>query len=87
LRRRSLIARTECAPDVLLHRRHAIHIHRDSPLAGFMHVVSDWRDAEVERAPICSYCGVTTLPADLSNVIDTRFICENPDCEAFGETV
>jgi hypothetical protein len=40
-----------------------------------------------DRAPICPYCGVTALPADPSNVIDTRFVCENPDCEAFGDEV
>ena len=39
------------------------------------------------RAPICPYCGVTALPADPSNVIDTGFVCENPDCEAFGDPV
>ena len=48
-------------------------------------------DAESEedeaRAPICPYCGVTALPGDLSHVIDTRFVCENPDCEAFGDEV
>ena len=43
-------------------------------------VMSGWDDAEVERAPICPYCGVTALPRDPSNVIDTVFICENPDC-------
>jgi hypothetical protein len=46
--------------------------------------VDDWNDLD-GRAPICPYCGVTTLPADPANVIDTRFVCENPDCEAFGE--
>jgi hypothetical protein len=44
-------------------------------------------DADVERAPICPFCGVTALPAESSNVIDSRFVCENADCEAFGETV
>lgn len=39
------------------------------------------------RAPICPACGVTALPADPSVVIDTRFVCENPDCDAFGEPV
>jgi hypothetical protein len=39
------------------------------------------------RAPICPSCGVTALPADTSNVLDTAFVCENPDCEAFGEQV
>jgi hypothetical protein len=40
-----------------------------------------------DRAPICPYCGVTALPGDAGHVLDTRFICENPDCEAFGEEV
>ena len=39
------------------------------------------------RAPICPSCGVTALPKDPSNVIDTRFMCENPDCEAYGDEV
>ena len=39
------------------------------------------------RAPICPYCGVTALPADPSHVIDVGFVCENPDCEAFGEAI
>jgi hypothetical protein len=50
-------------------------------------VVTDDRAADVDRAPICPHCGVTALPADRSNVIDTRFVCENPDCEAFGEEI
>jgi hypothetical protein len=49
--------------------------------------VNDSGDADVERAPICPHCGVTALAAETSNVIDTRFVCENPDCEAFGEEV
>jgi hypothetical protein len=40
-----------------------------------------------DRAPICPYCGVTALPGDAGHVLDTRFICENPDCEAFDEEV
>jgi len=44
-------------------------------------------DADVDRAPICPSCGVTALPAELSNVIDTGFVCENPDCEVFEERV
>jgi hypothetical protein len=44
-------------------------------------------EADVERAPICPPCGVTALPADTANVIDARFVCENPDCEAFGDEV
>lgn len=44
-------------------------------------------DADVGRAPICPDCGVTALPASPANVVDGAFVCENPDCDAFGETV
>ncbi|HEY2565385.1 MAG TPA: hypothetical protein VGI44_16870 [Acidimicrobiales bacterium] len=47
--------------------------------------MSDWTERDEDRAPICPYCGVTMLPADPSTVIDTRFVCENPGCDAFGE--
>ena len=46
-----------------------------------------WDDAEVDRAPICPVCGVTALPAETSNVLDSAFVCENADCEAYGEVV
>jgi hypothetical protein len=36
------------------------------------------------RAPICPSCGVTALPAETH---DAAFVCENPDCDAFGDTV
>jgi hypothetical protein len=49
--------------------------------------MDQWDEGDAQRAPICPSCGVTALPADTSNVIDTAFICENPDCEAFGEPV
>jgi len=49
--------------------------------------VEHWDERDAQRAPICPSCGVTALPADTSNVLDTAFICENPDCEAFGERV
>jgi hypothetical protein len=39
------------------------------------------------RAPICPFCGVTALPGDAGHVLDPRFVCENPDCEAFGEVI
>ena len=45
------------------------------------------RDADDGRAPICPHCGVTALPAERSNVIDTSFVCENPDCDAYGERI
>jgi hypothetical protein len=52
------------------------------------HVTVAHDDAgDAGRAPICPSCGVTALPAETSNVIDATFICENPDCEAFGERV
>lgn len=44
-------------------------------------------DADVGRAPICPSCGVTALLAERLEVIDAVFVCENPDCEAFGEPV
>ncbi len=49
--------------------------------------MSGWDDADVDRAPICPHCGVTALPAEQANSMDTRFVCENADCEAFGEAV
>ena len=49
--------------------------------------MTGWDDAEIDRAPICPECGVTALPAEAANVIDTPFVCDNPDCEAFGEVV
>ena len=45
------------------------------------------RDPDVGRAPICPDCGVTALPAAPANVIDSDFVCENPDCDAYGQTV
>ena len=44
-------------------------------------------DAEVDRAPICPYCGVTALAAESGRGRETTFVCENPDCDAYGETV
>lgn len=55
--------------------------------AGRMTRMSDPEDLEGARAPICPCCGVTALPAETSNVIDSGFVCENPDCEAFGDIV
>jgi hypothetical protein len=49
--------------------------------------MSEAQDADVGRAPICPSCGVTALPAETSNVIYSAFVCENPDCDAFGDTV
>jgi hypothetical protein len=49
--------------------------------------VNESNHADIERAPICPSCGVTALPAETSNVIDSGFVCENPDCDAFGDAV
>ena len=49
--------------------------------------MSGWDQADVDRAPICPHCGVTALPAELSNVIDSAFVCENAGCDGFGERV
>ncbi|MBW3555691.1 MAG: hypothetical protein KY454_02010 [Actinobacteria bacterium] len=49
--------------------------------------MSGREDNDVGRAPICPSCGVTALPAETSNVLDSGFVCENPDCEAFGDVV
>ena len=43
--------------------------------------------ADVGRAPICPFCGVTALPSETRSSIDSDFVCENPDCEAFGEVI
>jgi hypothetical protein len=45
----------------------------------------EYDDGDDGRAPICPTCGVTALPADARGA--TRFVCENPDCESFGEAV
>lgn len=44
-------------------------------------------DAGVARAPICGFCGVTALPAEPANVVDTDFVCDNEDCEAFRDVI
>jgi hypothetical protein len=51
-----------------------------------------WDDAEIDRAPICPVCGVTALPAEPAEhgdraPFDTTFVCENPDCDAYGDVV
>ncbi len=55
--------------------------------------MTDWDGSErrqhqdQDRAPICPTCGMTALPAETANVLDPTFVCENPDCESFGEPV
>lgn len=40
-------------------------------------------DDEEGRAPICASCGVTKLPSEVGE----GFVCENPDCPAYGDRV
>lgn len=49
--------------------------------------VSEWDDGDDGQAPICPWCGVTALPAALANVLDPGFVCDNADCDAYGEPV
>lgn len=52
--------------------------------------VSAWDDEDTDAsgAPICPSCGVTALPAERVNGDDEAgFVCENPDCEAFGDVI
>ena len=37
-------------------------------------------DRDGNEAPICPSCGVTALPDERGG-----FVCEHPDCDAFGE--
>jgi hypothetical protein len=30
---------------------------------------------------------VTTLPGDDGHVVEARFVCDNPDCDAYGEEI
>ena len=54
-----------------------------------MRPMSAWDDSDDDsgRAPICPYCGVTALPEGLSNVIDCSFVCDNAECDAYGDRV
>jgi hypothetical protein len=45
------------------------------------------RGSDAERAPICPDCGVTALLEERGRAFEPRFVCENPDCEAFGDVV
>lgn len=53
--------------------------------------MSDFDDeddgADVGRAPICPECGVTALPGEAPTQTGSGFVCENPDCESFGDEV
>lgn len=49
--------------------------------------MTEWDEGDQDRAPICGACGVTALPAEDGHVFDASFVCENPDCPAYGEQV
>jgi len=38
-----------------------------------------------EASPICPWCGVSALPPEPSS--GTSSICENADCDSFGEAI
>ncbi len=42
-------------------------------------------DAEGNGAPIC-VCGVTAIPGHSAGV-EVAFVCDNPDCEEYGQRV
>jgi hypothetical protein len=69
------------------HSRAFGQIDADRASPGMMTRMNEADNADVGRAPICPSCGVTALPAETSNVIDSGFVCENPDCDAFGDAV
>ncbi len=47
-----------------------------------MEAVAD-DDDDRAPAPICPTCGVTALPSEVGD----GFVCENPDCEAYGLSI
>jgi hypothetical protein len=51
-----------------------------------MRTMSAWDDGDSGRAPICPYW-VTALPEELPNVIDSSFVCDNAECDAYGDRV
>ena len=46
----------------------------------------DRPEAGEHAAPICA-CGVTAMPAETEAAAGIAFVCENPDCEAFGTEI
>src|SRR5687767_13659907 len=58
-----------------------------APPPGHDGQMTDWDDPDVDRAPICPYCGVTPLPAELAHVLYTKVICDNarrPSLQGIG---
>lgn len=49
--------------------------------------MSEPEDVDIGRPPICPYCGVTALPGDPAYVTDGRFVCDNAECDAYGDVI
>ena len=63
----------------------------DAGPAAIIGAMARWDDddgtGDEGRAPICPACGVTALPSESGDDVDRGFVCENPDCESFGDEV
>jgi len=50
-----------------------------------------WRDSRVTHeptgAPICPWCGVTSLPGAAVGRFDAAFVCDEADCPGVGQPV
>lgn len=80
-------ARCVAEPAMWGTRARSRNVDTDRSTPGMITRMNEGDNPDVGRAPICPFCGVTALPADASNVIDSGFVCENPDCDAFGDAV
>lgn len=49
---------------------------------------ANWEEGarQERRPPICPACGVTAMPSSVVRATEV-FVCDNADCEAFGERV
>lgn len=49
---------------------------------------TNWEEGarQERRPPICPACGVTAMPSSVVRATEV-FVCDNADCEAFGERV
>lgn len=43
-----------------------------------------WDEGDEDASPICAFCGVSALPAEMPG---DEPICENSACSAFGESI
>lgn len=75
------------AVKVLAWMMQPVAFRHDGPVGSDFDVDDFDVDDGENRAPICGFCGVTALPGETANVIDAGFVCDNADCEGFGEPV